>query len=134
MLLAGRYVFRVDQPPVQSRGASVFGLHHPGGYIPPDIESYLREVQWHYYVARMTDCPDSGLETVIELGGRPEQPSRDPVGPAFGIRVVIACGRPKLRTQRVQSSGRSVRQAFQLLHLNTTVLRSSDSDPVVTNS
>jgi len=27
---------------VQSTGTAVFGLHHPGGYLPPDIPSYLR--------------------------------------------------------------------------------------------
>ena len=26
----------------QSTGTGVFGLHHPGGYIPPDLPSYLR--------------------------------------------------------------------------------------------
>jgi hypothetical protein len=30
------------EPNAQSTGTSVFGLHHPGGDVPPGVESYLR--------------------------------------------------------------------------------------------
>ena len=41
MLLAGRS-FPDGPPSAQPTGTSVFGLHHPDGYIPPTINSYLR--------------------------------------------------------------------------------------------
>ena len=33
----------------QPTGTSVFGLHHPDGYLPPSIPSYLRRADWQYY-------------------------------------------------------------------------------------
>ena len=38
---AGTY-FSGWEPNVQATGTSVFSLHHPEGYYPPDVESYLR--------------------------------------------------------------------------------------------
>jgi Trypsin-like peptidase domain len=38
----GGAVFSGWEPNAQSTGTSVFALHHPGGSVPPDIDSYLR--------------------------------------------------------------------------------------------
>ena len=45
---AGAY-FSGWTPAAQSTGTSVFGLHHPDGYIPPVLPFILTEVQWQYY-------------------------------------------------------------------------------------
>ena len=44
----------------QPTGTSVFGLHHPDGYIPPSIPSYLRRVTGGI-VSTNVNCADSGL-------------------------------------------------------------------------
>jgi hypothetical protein len=38
----GGSVFSGWDPNTQSTGTSVFGLHHPDGFVPPDVASYLR--------------------------------------------------------------------------------------------
>ena len=44
----------------QPTGTSVFGLHHPDGYTPPSIPSYLRRVTGSI-VSTNVNCGDSGL-------------------------------------------------------------------------
>jgi hypothetical protein len=44
----------------QPAGTSVFGLHHPDGYIPPSIPSYLRRVTGSI-TSTNVNCGDSGL-------------------------------------------------------------------------
>ena len=44
----------------QPTGTSVFGLHHPDGYVPPSIPSYLRRVTGSI-VSTNVNCGDSGL-------------------------------------------------------------------------
>ena len=44
----------------QSLGVSVFGLHHPGGYVPPSIDSYLRRPTGTIAVTNVS-CLASGL-------------------------------------------------------------------------
>jgi FG-GAP-like repeat/Trypsin-like peptidase domain len=46
---------------VQSTGTAVFGLHHPGGGLPPSVESYLRRTQGTI-TSTNAGCPDSGLQ------------------------------------------------------------------------
>src|SRR4029453_4822307 len=48
---------------VQSTGTGVFGLHHPGGYTPPDLPSYLRRASGTI-TSTNENCPDSGLQNV----------------------------------------------------------------------
>ena len=44
----------------QSIGTSIFGLHHPDGYIPPSVASYLRRATGS--IMRTSDnCADTGL-------------------------------------------------------------------------
>ena len=50
----------------QSTGTSVFGLHHSGGYIPPDIPSYLRRSTGTVAVTN-ADCSSSGLVDGYEI-------------------------------------------------------------------
>jgi len=44
----------------QSPGVSVFGLHHPGGFVPPTIDSYLRRPTGTIAVTNVS-CTDTGL-------------------------------------------------------------------------
>jgi hypothetical protein len=44
----------------QSTGTSVFGFHHPRGYLPPSIESHLRRAGGNI-IDTSAACPDSGL-------------------------------------------------------------------------
>ena len=44
----------------QPTGTSVFGLHHPDGYVPPSIPSYLRRVTGSI-IGTNVNCADSGL-------------------------------------------------------------------------
>src|SRR6478672_757027 len=44
----------------QPTGTSVFGLHHPDGYVPPSIPSYLRRVTGSISGTNY-NCPASGL-------------------------------------------------------------------------
>ena len=46
----------------QSTGTSVFGLHHPGGGLPPSIDSYLRRATGTI-TSTNYNCPASGLVT-----------------------------------------------------------------------
>jgi len=46
---------------VQLTGTGVFGLHHPGPDIPPDVPSYLRRASGTI-TSTNADCPDSGLQ------------------------------------------------------------------------
>jgi Trypsin-like peptidase domain/FG-GAP-like repeat len=46
---------------VQPTGTGVFGLHHPGGYTPPDLPSYLRRASGTI-ISTNENCPDSGLQ------------------------------------------------------------------------
>jgi len=45
---------------LQSPNTSVFGLHHPGGYLPPEIPSYLRRATG-IITSTDADCPSTGL-------------------------------------------------------------------------
>jgi FG-GAP-like repeat/Trypsin-like peptidase domain len=45
---------------VQSIGTGVFGLHHPQGYLPPSVNSYLRRTSGNITSTGLT-CSDSGL-------------------------------------------------------------------------
>jgi lysyl endopeptidase len=44
----------------QAVGTAIFGLHHPGGYIPPTPNSYLRRAAGSITSANYS-CPASGL-------------------------------------------------------------------------
>jgi Trypsin-like peptidase domain len=44
----------------QTVGTPIFGLHHPGGYIPPAPNSYLRRAAGHITSTNYS-CPASGL-------------------------------------------------------------------------
>jgi hypothetical protein len=46
---------------VQSTGTGVFGLHHPGGDLPPDLPSYLRRAGGTI-TSTNANCADSGLQ------------------------------------------------------------------------
>jgi Trypsin-like peptidase domain/FG-GAP-like repeat len=46
---------------VQSTGTGVFGLHHPGPNLPPDLPSYLRRASGTI-TSTNENCPDSGLQ------------------------------------------------------------------------
>jgi fibronectin type III domain protein/trypsin len=45
---------------LQTIGTGVFGLHHPGGYIPPSVGSYLRRATGSVTNTNY-DCPATGL-------------------------------------------------------------------------
>ena len=52
---------------VQSTGSGVFGLHHPGGSIPPTIGSFLRKASGTI-TSTNADCLDSGLQNGYRVG------------------------------------------------------------------
>ena len=56
----GGAVFSAWTSAAQSTGTSVFGLHHPGGYIPPGIPSYLRRSSGSI-MSTNEACAPSGL-------------------------------------------------------------------------
>ncbi len=45
---------------LQPIGTAVFGLHNPGGYIPPSVDSYLRRATGSI-TSTSYDCPATGL-------------------------------------------------------------------------
>ena len=57
----GGALFSAWTTSVQSTGTSVFGLHHPGGSVPPYIPSYLR-IASGTIASTNAGCPDSGLQ------------------------------------------------------------------------
>jgi hypothetical protein len=63
----GGAVFSGWTSTAQSTGTSVFGLHHPGAYIPPYIPSYLRRSSGSITTTN-DDCPDSGLQNAYGIG------------------------------------------------------------------
>ena len=56
----GGAVFSGWTSAAQPAGTSVFGLHHPDGYIPPSVPSYLRRATGSI-VSTNVNCADSGL-------------------------------------------------------------------------
>jgi hypothetical protein len=44
----------------QTAGTAIFGLHHPGGYVPPSLGSYLRRATGSI-TSTNYGCPASGL-------------------------------------------------------------------------
>ena len=54
-------VFSAWTTGVQSTGTGVFGLHHPGPYIPPSLPSYLRRAGGTITSTNAV-CADSGLQ------------------------------------------------------------------------
>ncbi len=51
----------------QSTGTPVFGLHHPGGFVPPDIQSYLRKAGGTITGINQS-CADTGLQNGYRTG------------------------------------------------------------------
>jgi hypothetical protein len=54
-------------PAAQSTGTSVFGLHHPDGYVPPEFPSYLRRATGTI-TSTNADCVNSGLVNGYRAG------------------------------------------------------------------
>ena len=46
----------------QTAGTAIFGLHHPGGYVPPSLGSYLRRASGNI-ISTNYRCPATGLLT-----------------------------------------------------------------------
>jgi hypothetical protein len=51
----------------QPTGTAVFGLHHPGGFVPPDIQSYLRKAGGTITGINQV-CADTGLQNGYRTG------------------------------------------------------------------
>ena len=95
-------VFSAWTTAVQSTGTSVFGLHHPDGYVPPAIPSYLRRASGSI-TSTNGNCLGNGYR-IDWTSGVTEH----------GIEWVRplelqwpACGRPKLRVYRPRAIIRS---------------------------
>ena len=54
-------------PAAQSTGTTVFGLHHPDGYSPPYIQSYLRRASGSI-MNPDDNCPATGLQNAYGVG------------------------------------------------------------------
>jgi len=51
----------------QPAGTAVFGLHHPGGFVPPDVQSYLRRAGGTITGINQS-CADTGLQNGYRTG------------------------------------------------------------------
>jgi Fibronectin type III domain./Trypsin. len=60
-------VFSGWTPAAQPIGTGVFGLHHPGPYAPPDIDSYLRRSTGSILTTNEA-CADTGLVSGYGIG------------------------------------------------------------------
>jgi hypothetical protein len=81
---------------VQSTGTSVFGLHHPGPYLPPAIPSYLRRAN-ATITSTNAGCPDwplqNGYRVSWTLGAAEPGASGSGLWNSNGYLVgVLSCG------------------------------------------
>ena len=90
----------------QPTGTSVFGLHHPDGYFPPSIPSYLRRSTGSI-ASTSFNCPDTGLQNgyravwtsgLIERGssgsGLFTSNGHQLVGVASCVPIALSCNSP----------------------------------------
>jgi Trypsin-like peptidase domain/FG-GAP-like repeat len=63
----GGAVFSGWTAAAQPTGTSVFALHHPDGFTPPTIDSYLRRATGTI-ASTNENCPDSGLQNGYRVG------------------------------------------------------------------
>ncbi|HRI02645.1 MAG TPA: delta-60 repeat domain-containing protein [Pyrinomonadaceae bacterium] len=97
--------------PVNS-GVPVFGLHHPGGGVPPSLDSFLRRSAGQ--TGNSTTCPDTGLTQGLAVNwtiGTTEQGSSGSglwQKDAFGTYLVgtLSCGSTSPCSNRRSSYGR----------------------------
>ena len=93
----GGALFSAWTSTAQSTGTSVFGLHHPDGYYPPYIPSYLRRSTGSI-TSTNDDCSSTGLVNGygIDWTTGTSRAWIEWVRP-FHLEWPPACGRPKLR-------------------------------------